>query len=179
MSEVLANQFLPSFDVQTLQSISIAAPSSVVFAEARKLDFSNSFVTRALFAIRGIPTSALSANGISQIGFKLLREDTGHGFVFGLIGRFWTLGGGIADFDADDFVNFNHPGYAKAVWSFEVRPRGDITDLSTITRVRCLDSESQRRFRRYWLFVRPFSDIIRREALRSVKQRSEILIQST
>jgi hypothetical protein len=34
----------------------------------------------------------------------------------------------------------------------------------------CLDESSRRRFRRYWLFIRPFSGLIRMEMLRVIRQ---------
>jgi hypothetical protein len=36
-----------------------------------------------------------------------------------------------------------------------------------------LDDESRRRFRLYWLFIGPFSGLIRRKILRSIKHEAE------
>jgi hypothetical protein len=47
------------------------------------------------------------------------------------------------------------------------------TRLATETRVLCLDDESRRRFRLYWLFIGPFSGLIRRKILRSIKHEAE------
>jgi hypothetical protein len=47
------------------------------------------------------------------------------------------------------------------------------TVLSTETRVLATDAAARRRFRRYWLAIRPFSGLIRRVWLRAIKRRAE------
>ncbi len=61
-------------------------------------------------------------------------------------------------------------GAAQAAWSFSVEPldAGSST-LATETRVRCSDAASRRRFRVYWLFVRPGSALIRRYMLDAIR----------
>ena len=179
MTQRLIEQFLPRFDVANSYSVRVAAPATIVYEAARNIDLSASPVVRALFALRCMPSAALTTEGLLRLGFKILREDAPRGIVFGLIGQFWTLGGNLQRFEVDDFLDFNTPGFAKAAWSFEVHDDGKNSLLSTDTRALCLDSASRRRFRRYWLIVRPFSGIIRREALRLVKLRSESLLHST
>jgi len=69
----------------------------------------------------------------------------------------------------DGFAPFDRPGYAKVVWDFRLTPQADgTTRLSTETRIRCLDAESRRRFRRYWRVIQPFSGLIRLALLRAV-----------
>ena len=69
---------------------------------------------------------------------------------------------------------FDQPGYAKVVWSFRLEATGDgRTQLWTETRVRCLDPDSERRFRRYWRVGGPFSGLIRLAMLRAVKREAE------
>jgi hypothetical protein len=55
------------------------------------------------------------------------------------------------------------------VWTFsvEAQPPGT-TRLTTETRVACADAASRRRFRLYWLVVRPFSGLIRTAMLSAV-----------
>lgn len=164
---------LPQFDVETAHAIAIAAPPAVVYENARNLDLSGSAVARVLFALRCMPGTGLQIDGLRSTGFKLLRDEPGRGFVLGLIGQFWTLRGGLLDFQPADFGKLAAPGYAKAVWSFEAAGAGQRTILTTITRVQCQDAVSRRRFRRYWRVIGPFSGIIRRVALRTVREKSE------
>jgi hypothetical protein len=52
-------------------------------------------------------------------------------------------------------------------------PDGAGARLETETRVFLTDRSSRRRFRAYWLVVRPFSGFIRRRWLRAAKRRAE------
>jgi hypothetical protein len=51
--------------------------------------------------------------------------------------------------------------------------RFDGETLATETRVWAADPSSRRRFRRYWLVIRPCSGLIRRVWLRAIKRRAE------
>ena len=48
-----------------------------------------------------------------------------------------------------------------------------VTLLATETRVLCLDTASRRRFRLYWTLIGPFSGLIRKDILRSIKRQAE------
>lgn len=170
--ESVDDEFLPRFDVESRHSIHIDAPPSVVYGVGRDLDMSSSPLVRVLFALRCMPRSGLRLQGLNNIGFKTLRDDPGRAVVLGLIGRFWKLRGDLIDFDPGDFHSFAAPGYAKATWSFSFEGSGQ-TRLTTVTRVLCLDRVAKQSFERYWFFVRPFSGLIRQEALRIVKRSAE------
>jgi hypothetical protein len=61
-----------------------------------------------------------------------------------------------------DFAAFDRLGFAKIVFSLRVQPYGTTgTTLTAQFRVAVTDPESLRRFRRYWTFVGPFSELIR------------------
>jgi hypothetical protein len=51
--------------------------------------------------------------------------------------------------------------------------RVDARALSTETRVHVADPASRKKFRRYWLVVRPFSGLIRILLLRAARTRAE------
>jgi hypothetical protein len=101
--------------------------------------------------------------------FILLGQRPPHEIALGAIGRFWTAASKPVRVAPDAFGRFQEPGYAKAVWDFTLAPIGDgATRLATETRVWCADAASRRRFRLYWLVIRPFSGLIRRQMLRSI-----------
>ena len=84
----------------------------------------------------------------------------------GLTGRFWRLRGNLeppGPRTADDFLAYSRPDVCKAVIDFRVGP----SSLSTETRVRVADPDACRKFRRYWLVIRPFSGLIRILLLRA------------
>ncbi|MGA7641496.1 MAG: hypothetical protein WBW56_04765, partial [Syntrophobacteraceae bacterium] len=94
--------------------------------------------------------------------------------VFGLIGRFWAASTQIQRVNADAFIKFDQPGFAKAVGNMAFIAQGDgSVRVTTETRVLCPDDASRRCFRLYWLFIGPFSGIIRKEWLRLIKQGAE------
>ena len=168
------DRFLGRWDFAEYHSIEVDAPPERVDAQVRDLDLGRSRVVRLLFRLRGMPARSARLDGMQGIGFQLLDDRPGEEIVLGLIGRFWTSDGGLCRFDAQDFVAFDEPGWAKAVWNFRMTPlNGGRTRLETETRVLCTDARSRRRFRVYWTFIRPFSGLIRRVALREVKNKAE------
>jgi hypothetical protein len=88
----------------------------------------------------------------------VLEDVPGEGVILGLRGQFWRLRGG------DD-----GSAAATAVADFRVAAGC----LSTETRVHVPDPGARRKFRRYWLVVRPFSGLIRILLLRAAKRRAE------
>ena len=181
---MLIDEFLPDYDVVERHSVEVQAPSVAVYRAVRDLDLSESRIVRWLMAIRGLPALLkpkkrrpelrLTLDGLLESGFVILGERPRQELLLGTVGRFWTPSGGAQQVGADAFRHFATPGYAKAVWSFYVSEQPDgTTQLVTETRVRCLDGASRRRFRLYWLFVRPFSGLIGKMVLRGIKRKAE------
>jgi len=168
------DEFFSTYDVESQHSIEVAAPMHVVYEAARTLDLSGSWIVRSLFRLRGLPASALTAEGLARIRFKPLLERPPHGFILGIVGRFWSPSGRLLDFEPADFATLDAPGYAKAIWSFDVSPTSDSESrLRTVTRVLCPDEATRRRFLLYWRVIGPFSGVIRREALRAARRTAE------
>lgn len=168
------DEFLPTFDIDSRHVIEVAAPAEVVYAEARRLEMSSSWIIQFLFRLRGMPRSALNAEGLSRIRFKPLVDDPPLGFALGIVGQFWTLKGRLVDFDPAEFRDLERPGFAKAVWSFDITTESaTVAKLRTITRVSCSDTSSRRSFGLYWTVIGPFSSLIRARILRLVKKSAE------
>jgi len=182
---VLIGRFLPAGEVSSRHEVEVRAPAERVWKAARSLDLAGSPVVRALFALRSLPGIfsrkraarrglGLDMDGLLKTGFVILAEAPGDEIVLGLVGRFWTLDGGIVRVSPADFVAFDRPGYAVAAWNFTVRgPADGPVRLATETRVRLTDPSSRRRFRAYWTLVGPFSGLIRREMLRTIRNAAE------
>ena len=171
---MLIDQFSPRYDVSAQYRIDIHAPIESAYSTARNLEFRESNIVRWLYRLRGLPENGLSLDGMLKWGFVLLAEQPPQEFVFGLIGRFWTLSGQIQPVQASSFVKFDQPGFAKAVGNIAFIPQGGgNVRVITETRVDCLGETSRRYFRLYWLLIGPFSGIIRKEWLWLIKQRAE------
>ena len=114
------------------------------------------------------PGMERSANSARTTG-----ERPGEELLLGVVGRFWRPTGDLVHLTADEVRAFDRPGYAVGAWDFTLAEEGDAVRLATETRVRCTDEASRRSFRRYWTVVGPFSALIRREMLRSIRRAAE------
>jgi len=169
----LADDFLPTFDVVMRHAVSVPAPAPAVWAALHRADFAGAWYVRALLMLRGLPRPGqarrLTLDRLVAGGFIPLAERAGREIALGLVGRFWLPSGGRVRVTRGEFKRFAEPGHAKAVWTFAVEAEGPgATRLVTETRVACVDAASRRRFRLYWLGVRPFSGLIRKAMLGAV-----------
>ena len=170
---MLIDEFLSEYDFVETHGISIRAGADDIYRAANEVDFTESFLIRWLFRLRGLSTENVTLKSMSKSRFEILGETPGREMLLGLIGRFWTLGGDLKKIDAESFKKFDTAGYAKAVWNFSLLPEGADTRLTTETRIKCLDADSRRSFGFYWTFIQPFSGLIRKEMLRLIKRRAE------
>lgn len=186
----LIDGFMPVCDVSEFHQTTVRAPIQSVYDAMRTADLAKSPLVRLLLGLRGLtnifkPGShnrkpELNLAAILKGGFVLLGENSPNEIALGLAGRFWTISGDRCRLDADEFRAFDRPGYAKAVWNFSlVEETAGMTRLATETRVRCFDDASRRRFRAYWAFIVPFSGLIRREALRTIRKTAESSMYSS
>ena len=181
---MLIDELLPEYDASERHSTVIAAPIERVYPLVRRLDLRRSFLSR-LFRVwqrsarRVSPRMDrdggldLSLQSFLDHGFVLLGERAPEEIVIGLTERV-GFGERVRRVGREEFATFVEPGYAKAAWNFSLAPAGSgRTRLATETRVLCLDPRSRRRFMVYWLFIRFFSGLIRREFLRALKKAAE------
>jgi len=101
------------------------------------------------------------------LGWTLLGETVGSEMVLGQVSRPWkavaTSTG--SPMTPQRFVSFDRP--AKIATSLRVDPYGNRSSILTMDpRVAVTDDASRLRFRRYWLLVGLFSDLIRRTTMR-------------
>jgi hypothetical protein len=181
---MLIDSFAPNPDAVEKHSIAIDAPSEVVRDALRNADLGGSLIIKALLGLRALPelflhggrglrrTRKITLQTVIDSGFGVL-ADAPDEIVLGVTGRFWRPTGNLSPFKREDFDRPVPPGLARGVWNFSTREdTHGRTILSTETRVVCGDKKSRRKFRVYWVFVRPFSGLIRRVMLRSVRQTS-------
>ena len=103
-----------------------------------------------------------------SFGWSVLGERPGTELVLGTLARPWRVGAPPPAQPAttEEFAAFAAPGYVKIVLAVRAVPQGPAAAVLTVeTRVAATDAASARRFRRYWRFVGPFSELIRRTAL--------------
>ena len=189
---MLLDDYLPEFDVRTSYATRIVAPPARVYASLWTANFDYWGVTRALYAVRTLPSfparprdtwrrlrdelfrKRFTLDAMLSEGFALLEERPGEELVVGTVGRFWRARGELRATSPDRFRAPAPSGTAKAAWNFEVGIRADgATELRTETRVLCADVATRRQFRSYWTLIRPFSGLIRQEMLAAVRSAAE------
>ena len=151
------DDFMPRYEFRQRHRVAVAAPPERVDKALRELTLADVPLVRALFALRGLPRRGRVVDVLAGLG-QVLEDVPGEGLVLAVRGQFWHARGG------DD-----GSAAAEAVADFRIGRDG----LSTETRVHVEDPAARRRFRRYWLLVRPFSGLIRIRLLRAAKRRAE------
>jgi hypothetical protein len=190
-SRLLIDEFLPRYDFAAVHASVLRAPPEACYRTALGVDLLRDPVIRTLLGIRSLPqrladrfarqhhaeTAAAEPprtfrlGDMVSYGWIVLDEEPNVELVLGQIGRPWKSAGASSGPPVAPaaFAAFDRPGFAKIAANLRVEPYGASSSILTIeTRVALTDPESLRRFTRYWTFIRPFSALIRRAALRLV-----------
>lgn len=155
----------------------IDAPVERVWAALRQLRWVDLRLGRVLLLVRGLggrldqPWWATFA----ALGPRIEDEPTEMGFA--IVGRPWSLrpqSHVLGDLDA--VHAFTRPGWLKygMTWRLTALPDGR-TLVETITLCQPTDAAARRRFRAYWLLIRPGSALIRREMIAALVSSVESL----
>lgn len=159
---------LPVYHHHERHAIRVEADPVRALAAAREATLDDVPLVRLLFRLRGLRASPGGPiwDALLAEGFQPLGEDT-----VVLVGKPWSPKGSLRR--VEDFVGFVEPGYAKMAMDLRAVPDGDGSRLETETRIYLTDASARRRFRAYWLAVRPFSGLVRRSWLKAAKRRAE------
>ena len=171
---MLQDKYLPQYHFTEYHSILISKSPEDIYPLADELDFRDSLIIRCLFALRGMPSRMMNKKGLEHDRFVELEQIKNKEIIIGLIGQFWRPSGNLQQFHPHEFASFNKTGFAKASWNFKLIEESErSTKLETETRIYCTDEPTRNKFSRYWFFIRPFSGIIRKEILKSIKKKAE------
>ena len=159
---------LPVYDHVERHAIRVSAPPERALAAAREARLEDMPLVSFLFKLRGLRAapSGPAWDALLAQGFQAFGEDT-----LVLVGKPWSAGGSLRH--VEDFVAFAEPGYAKLAMDLRAVPDGEGARLETETRIHLTDASARRRFKAYWLVIRPFSGLVRRAWLRAAKRRAE------
>ena len=159
---------LPVYHHVERHAIDVAATPERALAAARETRLEDVPLVRVLFRLRGLSAAAGVPvwDGLLAQGFQALGDDT-----LVLVGKPWSPGGRLRR--VEHFVAFAEPGWAKMALDLRAVPHGEGARLETETRIYLTDAAARRRFRAYWLVIRPFSGVVRRGWLTSAKRRAE------
>lgn len=169
----------------------IDAPIEAVWPHCLAVEAREVRTLGPLMAIRMLPSKfSGGAHGPGSTSKTLLDEFTSGGFIelrtdpgptdgraaalFGAAGKFWSLSKNapMATVDAESLVHFDEPDFAVTAARLEARSiSGGATLIETETRVWGTDAAAVRKFRPYWMLIRPFSGLIRRSWLAAIDRR--------
>ncbi len=182
---MILQEFLPAFHYSERHETMVHALPHVVYNCARSANFSGSFVIRTLLRLRELPGRlagpdadrkglGFTFDDFVAAGFVRLAEDPPSEFVLGAVGRFWKARPEFLDLSPEEFKPFDRPGCVKVAFNIRIEEtKPGLCRVSTESRILCLDDGSRRRFRYYWALIRPFSGLIRRVMLRTIRRASE------
>ena len=177
---------MPVFDVSEVHDVSVSADPGAVWNALQEVTLDDVPLFRMLMAARELPGRLVGRRWLTgdvdrtlldqmmAVGFVPLERHESADVALGLLTRPWRPGGGAApSLDAESFLAFDEPGWAKAVLGFTVTGVAAGTVLRTETRVQTTDAAARRRFRAYWAVVGRGSAATRRSWLAAVKRWAE------
>lgn len=159
------DELMPRPDIDKRHSALVSAPPDRSWHAIERLDLRDSWTIRWLFRLRGLPSTSVTWDSLTRLGFTELVVDPSREKVLGLVAQPWRPRGGIRRVAPEDFAEFDEPGYVKIAWSFAVASAATGSRVTTVTLVAATNAAARRRFRRYWRLVGPASGLIRRRAL--------------
>lgn len=172
---ILLDQAMTACDRREVHRRKTAAAPPALWAAIHDLRADELTAMRVLMGIRTLGRKTGEGDltvleGFRRMGFRKVAEEPDRELVVVGIGRFWTPSGGLRKVQDDEqFLNFQEPGYAKVAFNFRIEDGV----ISTETRIAATDAHARRRFRLYWLAIRPGSGLIRREWLRALDRRAQ------
>jgi hypothetical protein len=173
---MLIDEFLPEYGFHERHETLVPAPREVVRQAMDKWSPQDSLLWRLLLRLRGLGRPHGSLREWAEANGFLRLAETEDEVVYGQIGRFWAAderAALISPRTAEEFRRFADPRYAVAVMNVRIEPLGaDKARVYTETRIRTLGPQARRRFRLYWLLIRPFSSLLRRAMLSGIKARA-------
>jgi hypothetical protein len=176
------DDIVPAADHVTHQARVVEASRRVVWEELHQLKLRSLPVSLVLSGIRAVPVlltgrwrGGLDSTFLDLVPIPELSSEPPTAVVFGGVLQAWRVTAGEQPpvLDADGVREFAEPGWVKIGMEFRLTPAVGGTHLSSETRVAATDSETRRRFNRYWFVVGPGSSAIRWEVLTAVAVRAE------
>jgi hypothetical protein len=177
VAPTLLDTQLPRFDHRTIQGRPVSAPLDAVAAAIRETPFEDAHLARALLAVRTLGRSLrrssapISELGDGEAGFVRVAESASE-VVLGFAGCPWPRGGPALKLDAQAWRDLQPRDCVKVALSLRCATAVYGTLLITETRIVC-GPQARKAFGRYWLAIRPGSDLVRGSLLRAVARRAE------
>lgn len=179
------NKYLPHYHFIETHSIKIAASQADVMHAVLNYRGDDDAFFKFAIGLRELPIRLLDKitgqHRISKQAFCLdnftkLEHIEQQELIMGLTGKFWQLNYGQQPIlDAASFLAFSESDSAKLTLHFWAEKISDThTQLTTETRVFCIDQKALSNFRPYWYLIRPVSGLIRKRILMKIQQNCQV-----
>ena len=176
VSPTLLDTLLPRYDHRTMQGRPVQASLEAVVAAIRETPLDDAKLARTLMAVRTLGRSLhrgrvrIADMGDGETGFVPIGAAPAE-IVVGFAGRPWP-GGTTMHLDAQEWKDLEPDDCVKVAMSVRagIAPYGTL--LITETRILC-GPQVKTNFDRYWLLVRPGSDLVRGSLLRAIARHAE------
>ncbi len=176
VSPTLLDTLLPRYDHRTMQGRPVRAPLDAVIAAIRETPLDDAKLARTLMAVRTLGRSLhrgrarIADMGDGETGFAPIGAAPAE-IVVGFAGRPWP-GGATMHLDATEWKALEPGDCIKVAMSVRAATASYGTLLITETRILC-GPQAKVSFDRYWLIVRPGSDLVRGSLLRAIARHAE------
>jgi len=141
---------------------------------ARHYDMSSVPWVRFLFNLRTIadifhrdkPEHHDTRIGLDQIaangkGFMIIYEEPGKEVIVGAVGKFWHVDIPFKELRAEEFRDFDEPGWGKLAWAITIEPYLNGSTVGFELRTTATDQESWKKLNVYYHIIGSFSKLIR------------------
>jgi hypothetical protein len=168
---MLIDKYLSAYHFNEVHSIEVNGFVSGIYQKMLHCDFSNSSLIKFLFSLRGIPKKVYSIENLTNIGFIKLDEEAGKEILFGMVTDNAMFNTCQSNVSSKEFLQKSDDTIIKAVINFKLQENSSSQHvISTETRVWCGNRKMKSKFKYYWFFVKPFSQLIRKSMLKQMKQ---------
>ena len=168
---MLIDKYLSVHDFNEFHSIKVNSSARGIYEKMLHCDVSKSFLTRLLFRLRGIPKHLYTIEHLTKMGFIKMDEESGTEIIYGIVTNSPTFTSCQSNLSPASFIQNTNTDLIKAVINFHIQETSSLTHvISTETRVWCGSNAMKSKFRLYWFFVKPFSQLIRRSMLTQMKR---------
>jgi hypothetical protein len=167
---MLIDKYLSTYDFSEFHFITVNAPKAGIYEKMLHCDINRSFLIRALFKLRGMPRHLRTIEDLTKLGFVKLDEEPGGEIVYGIVANSSVFNSCQPDMSPDSFLQYTNASIIKAAINFHIKDYDNSThQISTETRIWCGNSQMRSRFKLYWFFIKPFSQLIRKSMLKQMK----------
>lgn len=167
---MLIDKYLPAYQFNEFHSVELNGFVDGIYQKMLECDFSNSSLIKLLFRIRGMSKEVYSIEHLTKMGFIKLDEEPGKEILFGMVTDNPMFNTCKSNVSSKEFIQKSDDTIIKAVINFRLQDNSNSQHIiSTETRVWCGSKAMKSKFKYYWFFIKPFSQLIRKSMLKQMQ----------